>query len=91
MTARKKAGAEIYYRRALDQLAGTPKRTEASYLAEARIRARIKDPAGVTAVFDKLLKEHPAGPGLRAEYADLPDQGRTTRSRPDCPEGGHLT
>jgi cellulose synthase operon protein C len=71
LTARKKLGAETYYRRALDQLAGTPKRTEASYLAEARIRARIKDPAGVTAVFDKLLKENPASPGLRAEYADL--------------------
>jgi hypothetical protein len=71
LTARKKPGAETYYRRALDQLAGTPKRTEASYLAEARIRARIKDPAGVTAVFDKLLKENPASPGLRAEYADL--------------------
>jgi cellulose synthase operon protein C len=71
LTARKKAGAEVYYRRALDRLAETPKRTEASYLAEARIRARIKDPAGVTAVFDKLLKEHPPGPGLLAQYADL--------------------
>jgi hypothetical protein len=25
----------------------------------------------VSAVCDKLLNEHPAGPGLRAEYADL--------------------
>src|SRR4051794_18431993 len=71
LTARKKAGAEPYSRRALDQLAEPRRRTEASYRAKARTRARIKDPAGVTAVFDKLLKEHPAGPGLRAEYADL--------------------
>ena len=26
---------------------------------------------GVTAVFDKLRKEHPPGPGLLAQYADL--------------------
>jgi hypothetical protein len=71
LTVRKKAGAPVYYRRALDRLAELPKRNEASYLAEAHIHARLKNPAGVTAVFDKLLNEHSAGSGRLAEYADL--------------------
>jgi hypothetical protein len=71
LRSRKKPEAELYYRRALDRLTGLPERSEGSYLTEARIRSRLKDHAGVSAVFDRLLRDHPADPALLADYANL--------------------
>jgi tetratricopeptide (TPR) repeat protein len=71
LTAQNRSGAADFYRRALDQLAGLPKRTERDRLAEARIQARLGDAPGVRRVFEGLLRDRPNDSGLLAQYADL--------------------
>jgi predicted Zn-dependent protease len=71
LTTQNRSGAADFYRRALDQLAGLPKRTERDRLAEARIQARLGDAPGVRRVFEGLLRDRPNDSGLLAQYADL--------------------